>query len=48
MSWTLYAGGAWLGTLTYVGGDWPRTYYQFEPTPEFRRFRGVLDLEGSH
>ena len=47
MALTLLAGDTPLGTLTYKDMDWPRTYYSFEPTPEYDAFREILDLRGS-
>jgi CheY-like chemotaxis protein len=41
----LFAGETLLGTCTYTSLDWPHYCYNFEPTPEFERFR-FLDVTG--
>jgi hypothetical protein len=44
----LFAGSVRLCTLEQTDIDWPRMYYDFEPSPEFEAFREVLDLRGSN
>ena len=49
MALKLYAKDVLIGTLTDSEEemDWPRFYFTFESTPEYARFRDVLDMNGS-
>ena len=46
----LFAEGVLIGFLSphkELDIDWPRYYFEFEPTKDYERYRDILDLRGN-